>query len=152
MIHKTRCPTCRRKTKLIRSLDPKWWHCPKCQSAIPASFVTQTPQALEVGGHVRRGLVANLGILGGDDLYQSTHCLSLLPLVAQHKAAVVALTMDDGSWLDYHDIEHPTGRFTVDIDIVDENGRYTIRRSALLRTARKLMDGNVYVPEGLFTC
>jgi 4-oxalomesaconate tautomerase len=43
------------------------------------------------------------------------------------------------------DIEHPTGRFTVDIDIVNEDGRYNIRRSALLRTARKLMQGQVYV-------
>ncbi len=45
------------------------------------------------------------------------------------------------------DIEHPTGRFTVDIDIADVDGEYRIRRSALLRTARKLMDGHVYVPE-----
>ena len=43
------------------------------------------------------------------------------------------------------DIEHPTGRFTVDIDIVNDDNQYHVRRSALLRTARKLMDGNVYV-------
>jgi 4-oxalomesaconate tautomerase len=43
------------------------------------------------------------------------------------------------------DIEHPTGRFTVDIDIVNDDNEYHVRRSALLRTARKLMDGNVYV-------
>ncbi len=42
------------------------------------------------------------------------------------------------------DIEHPTGRFTVDIDITNDNGQYNVRRSALLRTARKLMDGQVY--------
>jgi 4-oxalomesaconate tautomerase len=45
------------------------------------------------------------------------------------------------------DIEHPTGRFTVDIDIAEENGAWHVRRSALLRTARKLMDGHVFVPE-----
>ena len=45
------------------------------------------------------------------------------------------------------DIEHPTGRFTVDIDIAGENGGWVIRRSALLRTARKLMQGTVFVPE-----
>ncbi len=45
------------------------------------------------------------------------------------------------------DIEHPTGRFTVDIDVAHIDGEYRIRRSALLRTARKLMDGHVYVPE-----
>lgn len=50
------------------------------------------------------------------------------------------------------DVEHPTGRFTVDIEVTDDNGQFGVRRSSLLRTARKLMDGNVYVPEGLTTC
>jgi len=47
------------------------------------------------------------------------------------------------------DVEHPSGRFTVDIEISEQNGSYKVTRSALLRTARKLMDGNVYVPEGI---
>ena len=46
------------------------------------------------------------------------------------------------------DVEHPSGRFTVDIDIVRQGSTLKVVRSALLRTARKLMDGNVYVPEG----
>jgi 4-oxalomesaconate tautomerase len=44
------------------------------------------------------------------------------------------------------EIEHPTGSFTVDIDVVMANGRLNVRRSALLRTARKLMRGEVFVP------
>jgi 4-oxalomesaconate tautomerase len=44
------------------------------------------------------------------------------------------------------DIEHPTGRFTVDIDIAESDGAVSVRRSALLRTARKLMQGTVFVP------
>jgi 4-oxalomesaconate tautomerase len=44
------------------------------------------------------------------------------------------------------DIEHPSGRFTVDIEVAEENGRYNVLRSALLRTARKLMQGTVFVP------
>jgi len=51
-------------------------------------------------------------------------------------------TKGDGGTLD---VEHPTGMFTVDIDIAIEDGQYSVRRSALLRTARKLMDGQVYV-------
>ena len=43
------------------------------------------------------------------------------------------------------DIEHPSGRFTVDIDVADDHGEYQVRRSALLRTARKIMDGHVYI-------
>lgn len=43
------------------------------------------------------------------------------------------------------DIEHPSGRFTVDIDVSREGDEFVVRRSALLRTARKLMQGQVYV-------
>jgi len=50
------------------------------------------------------------------------------------------------------DIEHPSGRFTVDMDITESNGQFSVNRSALLRTARKLMDGNVYIAEGLAIC
>ncbi|HTN41272.1 MAG TPA: PrpF domain-containing protein, partial [Asticcacaulis sp.] len=44
------------------------------------------------------------------------------------------------------DIEHPTGFFTVSMEIEGEGKALTIRRSALLRTARKLMTGEVFVP------
>ena len=43
--------------------------------------------------------------------------------------------------------EHPTGRFTVDIDVAREGDDWVVRRSALLRTARKLMQGTVFVPD-----
>ena len=46
-------------------------------------------------------------------------------------------------------IEHPTGSFTVDVDVAREQGQYTVKRSALLRTARKLMQGTVFVPDSL---
>lgn len=44
------------------------------------------------------------------------------------------------------DVEHPTGFFTVDMDIELEGDRVSVKRSALLRTARKLMEGRVFVP------
>jgi 4-oxalomesaconate tautomerase len=44
------------------------------------------------------------------------------------------------------DVEHPTGFFTIDMDVVVEDGAVTVRRSALLRTARRLMRGEIYVP------
>lgn len=50
------------------------------------------------------------------------------------------------------DVEHPGGRFTVDVDVADDGGQITVRRSALLRTARKLMAGEVFIPEGSVTC
>ena len=44
------------------------------------------------------------------------------------------------------EIEHPTGFFTVDMDVEVKNGEVSVQRSALLRTARKLMGGDVYIP------
>jgi 4-oxalomesaconate tautomerase len=44
------------------------------------------------------------------------------------------------------DVEHPTGFFTVDMEVSVEAGKINVRRSALLRTARKLMAGEVFVP------
>jgi len=44
------------------------------------------------------------------------------------------------------EIEHPTGFFTVDIETEIVDGSLQVKRSALLRTARKLMSGTVYVP------
>ena len=49
-------------------------------------------------------------------------------------------------------IEHPSGRFAVEIDVAEDGGAYRVRRSALLRTARKLMEGVVCVPEGEPPC
>jgi 4-oxalomesaconate tautomerase len=44
------------------------------------------------------------------------------------------------------EIEHPTGFFTVEMDVALEGDTITVKRSALLRTARKLMQGQVFVP------
>jgi 4-oxalomesaconate tautomerase len=48
------------------------------------------------------------------------------------------------------EVEHPTGFFTVAMDVSLDAGAVTIRRSALLRTARKLMCGEVYVPAAIW--
>jgi 4-oxalomesaconate tautomerase len=47
------------------------------------------------------------------------------------------------------DVEHPTGFFSVTMQMEMVEGRISVRRSALLRTARKLMDGSVFVPISL---
>jgi 4-oxalomesaconate tautomerase len=46
------------------------------------------------------------------------------------------------------DIEHPTGFFSVDMAFTVMGESTEIHKSALLRTARKLMVGEVFVPEG----
>ncbi len=45
------------------------------------------------------------------------------------------------------DVEHPTGFFSVDMAIERAGDQVKVQRSALLRTCRKLMSGEVYVPE-----
>jgi 4-oxalomesaconate tautomerase len=45
------------------------------------------------------------------------------------------------------EVEHPTGFFSVSTQIEMEDGVPVVRSAALLRTARKLMTGEVYVPD-----
>lgn len=48
------------------------------------------------------------------------------------------------------DVEHPTGFFTVAMETAMEDGALKVRRAALLRTARRLMRGEVYVPASVW--
>jgi 4-oxalomesaconate tautomerase len=49
------------------------------------------------------------------------------------------------------DVEHPTGFFTVAMTVgLDAGGAVRVERSALLRTARKIMAGHVYVPHAIW--
>jgi 4-oxalomesaconate tautomerase len=45
------------------------------------------------------------------------------------------------------DVEHPTGFLTVELELDVDRGDLRFLRTALLRTARKLMEGCVFVPE-----
>ena len=49
------------------------------------------------------------------------------------------------------EVEHPTGFFTVAMDVVIQGNDVKVRRSALLRTARRLMRGEVYVPASVWS-
>jgi 4-oxalomesaconate tautomerase len=49
------------------------------------------------------------------------------------------------------EIEHPTGFFTVEMDVAGSGGDVRVNRSALIRTARKLMQGEVFVPSAAWT-
>lgn len=49
------------------------------------------------------------------------------------------------------EVEHPTGSFTVEMDVEVIDASLHVKRSALLRTARKLMRGEVYVPESAWS-
>ena len=48
-------------------------------------------------------------------------------------------------------VEHPTGEFSIDLDIeIGPTGALEVRRAALLRTARRLFEGNALIPAGIW--
>lgn len=49
------------------------------------------------------------------------------------------------------EVEHPTGFFTVDMDVDFAAEGLKVKRAALLRTARKLMRGEIYVPSHVWS-
>ena len=49
------------------------------------------------------------------------------------------------------EIEHPTGFFTIEMDVTGSGTGLRVNRSALLRTARKLMRGEVFVPSAAWS-
>jgi 2-methylaconitate cis-trans-isomerase PrpF len=48
-------------------------------------------------------------------------------------------------------IEHPSGMIAIDLDAEFTGGRQVLRRAALVRTARRIFDGCVYVPEAVWS-
>ena len=80
-----------------------------------------------------------IGVLGAVSV--ATACVTPGSVAAR----VAALTPESGA--QQLDIEHPSGFFTVSMDVTLEDGSIKVHRSALVRTARKLMQGQVYVPE-----
>ena len=66
-------------------------------------------------------------------------------LVHGSVANEVAQLSNDAAVLDL-DVEHPTGYFTVSMSVSFANGAITVERASLLRTARLLMRGEIFVP------
>ncbi len=79
-----------------------------------------------------------IGVLGAVSV--ATACVTPGSVAAQ----VAGLSPRSG--LQRLEIEHPTGFFTVEMDVTVDAAAVTVNRSALLRTARKLMQGEVFVP------
>jgi 4-oxalomesaconate tautomerase len=84
-----------------------------------------------------------IGVLGAVSV--ATACViagSVAHAIASHAAVA------NGGRID---LEHPSGFFTVEVDARYESGELVVRRAALLRTARKLMRGEVFVPAALWS-
>ena len=48
-------------------------------------------------------------------------------------------------------IEHPSGMIIIDLDVDFAGGKQELRRAALIRTARRVFDGHVHVPEHVWS-
>lgn len=80
-----------------------------------------------------------IGVLGA----VSVASACVLPGSTAHELAALP---GDTSGTRSYDIEHPSGYFTVELDTVDGGEFVQFHRAALLRTARKLMQGQVFIP------
>ena len=48
-------------------------------------------------------------------------------------------------------LEHPSGMIAIDLDADFTAGKLAMRRAALIRTARRIFDGHVHVPENVWS-
>src|SRR5262249_22954557 len=84
-----------------------------------------------------------IGVLGAVSV--ATACV--LPGSVAHEIAVVPEKTNGSAEIE---VEHPTGFFTVTIEVEASGGAFAVTRSALLRTARLLMRGEVFVPPSVW--
>ena len=48
-------------------------------------------------------------------------------------------------------IEHPSGMISIDLDVDFAGGKQEMRRAALIRTARRIFEGHVLVPDTIWS-
>jgi len=110
------------------------------EKVIPKMIMVAPPKnggTITTRSFIPRVCHASIGVLAAVTV--GTACL--MPESPAAKVADVA----DGS-PKRMPIEHPSGEFTVELDVARDNGKLNVRRAALLRTTRKLFAGEVYVP------
>lgn len=88
----------------------------------------------------------SIGVLGAVSV--ATACM--LPGSVANRIAGLAAG-NEGANSVLVEVEHPTGFFTVQMEVDNSGPQPQVTKSALLRTARLLMSGNVFVPQSVFT-
>jgi 4-oxalomesaconate tautomerase len=83
-----------------------------------------------------------IGVLGAVSV--ATACL------APGSVAAEVAVIDPGPSPTRLEVEHPTGFFTLEMDVEPVGDTIRVNRSALLRTARKLMSGDVHVSSAVW--
>jgi len=81
---------------------------------------------------------SSIGVLGAVSV--ATACV----LPGSMPSTLAELDRETPRWVS---VEHPSGQFTVDLDVVAGPTGPEVRRAALLRTARKLFEGWVCIPK-----
>lgn len=79
--------------------------------------------------------------------------IGVLGAISTATACLIKGSVMDGIAVIYNEsdlsIEHPTGEFTVCLNISNKNGNVIINQAGVIRTARLLSKGEVYVPENI---
>ncbi len=90
---------------------------------------------------IPRDCHASIGVLGAVSV--ATACI--LPGSMPFSMAVVSAGQAGRM-----SVEHPSGEFTVDLELVPGPDGPVVKRAALLRTARRLFDGHVFIPSSVW--
>jgi len=85
-----------------------------------------------------------IGVLGAVSV--ATACL-----IPGSVAFEIAQVESQGEGSTFVEVEHPSGFFTVSMDVQAIDGAVVVKKSALLRTARLLMRGDVFVPTSVWS-
>jgi len=85
---------------------------------------------------------AAIGVLGA----VSTATACLLP--GSVAGDIARPPIDGGTLLS---IEHPSGEFSVDLEIAADGDTFEVKKSGTLRTARLISKGELYIPAGIWT-
>jgi 4-oxalomesaconate tautomerase len=79
--------------------------------------------------------------------------IGVLGAVSVATACLLKGSVTDGIAVDCNNklisIEHPTGEFTIQLDIANTNGTITFKKAGVIRTARLLSKGVVFIPENV---
>jgi 4-oxalomesaconate tautomerase len=127
--------------QIRRELGPRMNLGDVLQKTVPKMCLISAPRrggSLTTRTFIPHRVHESIGVLGAVSV--ATACVvpgSVADGIAQLNAAGESQRVE---------VEHPTGFFTVEMQVETEGPEIKVRRSALLRTARKLMSGEVFVP------
>ncbi len=132
--------------KLRLSIGPRMNLGDVSAKTVPKMILTAPPfagGAISTRSFIPHRVHEAIGVLGAVSV--ATACL-----VPGSLAAEVAAPPSKGNGPQQLDIEHPSGAFAVEVDIEAKDDDFAVKRAALIRTARKLMRGKIFIPASVW--